>query len=128
MLDWLLWGICWGFMMLGCLFIVAGAVGLIRLPDLYTRLHAAGLADTGGTIFVLLALFLQSVFVFGHSLAAIKISLILFFTLITSPTASHTLAKTALLSGHVPTDENGLPILDSPETAQVLARSRQRKH
>jgi len=115
-------------LLIGCVFIIAGAIGLGRLPDLYTRLHGASLTDTGGTIFIMLALFLQASVAMGHAMAAIKVALILFFTMITSPTASHALAKTALLSGHVPTDGQGSPILDSPETAQRLARSRPDKH
>lgn len=127
MFDWLIWLLSWVFIAIGCVFIVAGAIGLIRMPDLYTRLHAASVTDTGGAIFIVLGLILQAVFVFDNPMAAIKVMLVLFFTLFTAPTASHALAKTALLSGQVPTDENGKPILDSPETAQKLARSRPEK-
>lgn len=127
MFDWLIWAVSWLLMLTGCVFIVSGGIGLIRMPDLYTRLHAASVTDTGGAIFIVLGLLLQAVFVFDNPMAAIKVVLVLFFTLFTSPTASHALAKTALLSGHVPTDENGDPILDSPETAQMLARSRPEK-
>ena len=127
MFDWFIWAVSWALIGVGCVFIVSGAVGLIRLPDLYTRLHAASVTDTGGAIFIVLGLTLQAIFVFENPMAAIKVVLVLFFTLITSPTASHALAKTALLSGHVPTDENGKPILDSPESAQLLARSRPEK-
>jgi len=93
-------------MLIGCVFLFAGGVGLIRLPDLYTRVHAAGVTDTGSTIFMLLLL------------------LILFFTLFTTPTSSHALAKTALLSGLVPSDEHGKPLLSSPQLARQLALSR----
>lgn len=127
MFDWLILILSWLFIATGCVFIVAGGIGLLRMPDLYTRLHAASVTDTGGAIFVVLGLLLQALFVFDNPMAAIKVVLILFFTLFTAPTASHALAKTALLSGHVPTDENGKPILDSPETAQLLARSRPEK-
>ena len=121
---WIIWIISWLLILTGCVFIVSGGIGLIRMPDLYTRLHAASVTDTGGAIFVMLGLLLQAVFVYGSWLIAAKVIIVLFFTLITSPTASHALAKTALLSGLVPTDANGKPILDSPETAQRLARSR----
>ncbi len=127
MFDWIIWLLSWLFIGTGCVFIVAGAIGLFRMPDLYTRLHAASVTDTGGAIFIILGLVLQAVFVEHNPIAAIKVVLILFFTLFTAPTASHALAKTALLSGHVPTDENGDPILDSSETAQKLARSRPEK-
>ena len=124
MIDALVFAVSWILMAIGCVFVVSGAVGLIRMPDLYTRLHTASLTDTGGVIAISLALILQSVFVFGSAMAAFKVTLILFFTLFTAPTASHALAKTALLCGQVPVDCDGKPILDSPETATLLARSR----
>ncbi len=124
MFDWIIGLLSWLLILTGCVFIISGAIGLVRMPDLYTRLHAASVTDTGGAIFIVLGLLLQALFVFDNPMAAIKVVLVLFFTLFTAPTASHALAKTALLSGQVPTDENGEPILDSPETAQKLARSR----
>jgi len=124
MLDGIISLISWILMLIGCVFIVTGAVGLIRMPDLYSRLHAASITDTGGALFIALALILQSVFVFGSVMAAIKMLLILFFTLITAPTASHALAKAALLSGLIPTDAQGHPLLESEQEATELARSR----
>jgi len=124
MLDILILLISWAFMITGCVFVVSGSVGLMRMPDFYTRLHAASLTDTGGTLFIGLALIVQALFVFDNHMAAIKMSLIVFFALFTSPTASHALAKTALLCGRVPTDRAGKPLLDSPEEATMLARSR----
>ena len=124
MFDLLIHLASWALTLVACVFIIAGAVGLVRLPDLYSRLHAASVTDTGGTIFLVAALALQAVFVFGDAMAAIKVVLIMFFTLFTSPTASHALAKTALLSGHVPVDRDGKPLLDSPEEASRMARSR----
>ena len=124
MMELLIQLISWSLMITGCVFVLSGAVGMLRMPDLYTRLHAASLTDTGGTIFIGLALIVQAVFVFDNHMAAIKMTLIIFFALFTSPTASHVLAKTALLCGQVPTDGNGKPILESPEQATMLARSR----
>ena len=124
MLVWLAWGISWLLIATGCVFLVGGALGLVRLPDLYTRLHAASVTDTGGAIFILLGLAVQAVALYGSALIAIKLLLVLVFTLFTTPTASHALAKTALLCGHVPVDENGQPVLESGEKASQLARSR----
>ena len=124
MIDFVIMIISGVLMTIGCVFVVSGAVGMVRMPDLYTRLHAASLTDTGGAIFISLALIIQSVFVFGSAMAAIKVTLFLFFTLFTSPTASHALAKTALLSGLVPTAADGKPLLESSEEATHLARSR----
>ena len=124
MIDWLVWLVSWAMILGGALFVVAGGVGLVRMPDLYTRLHAASVTDTGGTILLAIGLFVQAVFVFGNAVAALKVLLILFFTLFTAPTASHALAKIALLSGQVPLGADGKPVLDSPESARRLARSR----
>ena len=124
MIDAAVWFVSWVAILGGSVFIVAGGVGMVRFPDLYTRLHAASMTDTGGAILLSFGLFLQAVFVFGNALAAIKVALILFFTLFTAPTASHALAKTALLCGQVPLGVDGKPILDSPEEATQLARSR----
>lgn len=114
----------WVSMLIGCIFVLAGGVGLVRFPDLYTRLHAAGVTDTGGTIFMVLAMILVTIAQYQNPWIAGKLLLILFFTLFTSPTSSHALAKTALLSGLVPKNEHGDPIIGSPELAQKMALSR----
>lgn len=75
----------------GALFVLIGGVGVIRMPDVYTRLHAAGLTDTLGAILILLGLMVLG----GFSLITVKLILILLFLLLTSPTASHALAKAA---------------------------------
>jgi len=124
MVDLIIQFVSWILMIVGCIFLVSGAVGLVRMPDLYTRLHTASLTDTGGALFIGLALILQAVFLFDNPMAAIKIALIILFTLFTSPTASHALAKTALLCGQIPLDGNGKPMLGSSEEATQLARSR----
>lgn len=124
MFDLLILLVSWALMIVGCVFVVSGAVALVRMPDLYTRLHGASLTDTGGTLIIGFALIIQALFVFDNSMAAVKMGLILLFTLFTSPTASHALAKTALLCGQVPLDAKGNPLLDGPEQASLLARSR----
>ena len=116
--------ISWPLAFAGVVFVVAGAVGMYRLPDLYTRLHAASVTDTGATLLIGAALIVQAILVFGSLMAAVKLLLIIAFTLFTAPTASHALAKTALLAGQVPVDGKGRPLLDSPEMATRLARSR----
>jgi len=119
--------LAWVLILIGCVLVVAGGIGLIRFPDLYTRLHAAGVTDTGGTIFMVLAMIIIAVVEYQNPWIAGKLLLILFFTLFTTPTSSHALAKTALLSGLVPKDENGEPIIESPELAQKIALSREPK-
>ena len=80
---------------LGAGLVMVGGLGLIRMPDLFTRLHAASVADTAGAGFMLLGFMLQA----GLSLAAFKLVLILAFLVFTTPTAAHALAHAALIDG-----------------------------
>lgn len=79
-----------------CVFV--GGVGMLRMPDLYTRMHAASVTDTAGLGFVILGLALQS----GFSLVLVKLAAILIFLFVTSPTAAYALANAAQLAGHRP--------------------------
>lgn len=88
----------WACLVSGGVFCVVGAVGLLRMPDFYTRMHAASVIDTAGAGLVLLGLVLQA----GLTLVSAKllvIGLLLFFA---SPTASHALARAAMLRGLKP--------------------------
>ncbi|SDZ80497.1 monovalent cation/H(+) antiporter subunit G [Microbulbifer marinus] len=76
---------------LGCFFMLSGAVGLLRFPDFYTRMHAAGVTDTLATFLILGGLMLLA----GWSLALFKLGLILLFLFFTGPVASHALARAA---------------------------------
>ena len=79
----------------GGAFVLIGGVGVLRMPDLYTRMHAASLTDTMGTLLILGGVIVQA----GFSLAAVKLVAIALFLLITGPTATYALANAALLSG-----------------------------
>jgi len=85
----------WASLSIGGIFIFIGGVGALRMPDLYTRIHAASLTDTTGAVLVLVGVMLQA----GLSLATLKLAAILFFLLLTSPTASNALASAAMLAG-----------------------------
>lgn len=93
--------ISWMLFVLGGAFVFIGGLGAIRLPNFYTRMHAASLTDSMGTILILLAIMLQA----GWSLATIKLITILGFLMLTGPTATYALANAALLSGMKPTLE-----------------------
>lgn len=82
----------------GAAFLLIGGVGVLRLPDVFTRVHAAGLADTMGAALVLVGLMLET----GWDLITAKLILILLFLWLTSPVSSHALAKIALKDGHQP--------------------------
>ncbi len=85
----------WFFLMAGAAFCVIGGIGMIRMPDFYSRSHAASLTDTLGASLILLGLGLQA----GLSLIAVKLLFIFIFLLITSPTAAHALVKAAYSKG-----------------------------
>lgn len=91
----ILYYLSWGLLVCGGLLLIVGAIGILRFPDLYTRIHPAGLIDTGGASLILCGLMLQS----GWSLVTVKLLLILFFLLFTGPTATHALARAALAGG-----------------------------
>ncbi len=86
------------FLFLGCFFILSGSVGLIKLPDVFCRIHAAGLIDTLGTGFIILSLIIHS----GFSLLSLKLLLIPLFILFTSPISGHAISLFAHESGHKP--------------------------
>lgn len=88
----------WALIIVGSFFSIVGGIGLIRLPDFYTRGHAAGMTDTMGAGCILLGLCLQG----GLTLITVKILFILLFLFFGSPTASHALGKGAYLSGLKP--------------------------
>ena len=88
----------WILLTLGGVFVLIGGIGALRMPDLYTRMHAASLTDSAGAILVILGIILQA----GLTLATIKLIAILLFLLFTSPTASNALASAALLAGTRP--------------------------
>ena len=88
----------WLLMTAGGAFVFIGGLGALRMPDLYTRMHAASVTDSMGAILVLLGIMLQA----GWSLATIKLIAILLFLLLTSPTSSYALASAALLAGKRP--------------------------
>jgi multicomponent Na+:H+ antiporter subunit G len=82
----------------GAFFLVAGGIGLIRFPDFYTRMHAAGMTDTMGAGLVLLGMVLQS----GDVLTSVKLVLIGFFIFFTSPTSTYEIENDAFSQGLKP--------------------------
>jgi multicomponent Na+:H+ antiporter subunit G len=77
---------------------IVGAIGIVRFPDVYTRLHAAGVTDTGGATLAIVGLMLVS----GLSLVTLKLAILWVFLMLTSPAASHALANAAFGSGERP--------------------------
>jgi multicomponent Na+:H+ antiporter subunit G len=90
--------VTWVFLLTGSFFSIVGGVGILRMPDLFTRMHAAGITDSAGAGLILTGLMVQA----GPSLAGFKLLCILGFLLLTSPTASHALARAAMARGFGP--------------------------
>jgi len=77
---------------------VIGGIGLLRMPDFYTRIHAASVSDALGAGMVLAGLLLQA----GSALVALKLLVVGLLIFFTSPAATHALARAALERGLEP--------------------------
>lgn len=82
----------------GALLCVIGAIGVLRFPDFYTRLHAASVTDTGGAGLLLIGMILLA----GWSIISIKLVFIFIFLFLTSPTATNAVANAAFVAGLEP--------------------------
>ena len=87
--------VSWILLIAGSLFCVIGGIGLLRLPDFFSRMHGAGITDTLGAALVLVGLMVQA----GLSLLTVKLIMILIILWLTSPTSTHAIAKAARMSG-----------------------------
>ncbi len=88
--------VSWVVLMAGCFFCIVGGIGIVRLPDFYTRTHAASITDTMGAGLVLLGLMLQAD---GEWLVISKLVFVALFLFVTSPTSGHALVKAAFAEG-----------------------------
>ena len=88
----------WACVLSGSAVVLIGGVGMIRLPDFYSRGHAAGMTDTLGAGLIVLGMMAEA----GWSLNLARLAFILLFLLFTGPAASHALAHAALVSGLEP--------------------------
>lgn len=93
-MDW----ISWALLVSGSVFVVIGAFGVIRMPDLYTRMHAASVTETLGAMLVMSGLMIQT----GWSLPTFKLFAVLLFLLFTAPVASYAMANAAMIGGIKP--------------------------
>lgn len=93
--------ISWGLIALGSIFVVIGAIGIYRLPDVFTRLHATGVIDITGATFLFLGMALQSTSI----IVTFKLFALFGLLFFTSPVATHALAQAALADGVKPVAE-----------------------
>jgi multicomponent Na+:H+ antiporter subunit G len=92
--------------LLGSVFMVIGALGVVRMPDIFTRLHAASVSDTFGVNLILLGLILVG----GLTLVSVKLAFLLAFLFLTGPVATHAVARAALDAGVKARDAKGQPM------------------
>lgn len=88
----------WVLLLGGGAFVIIGGIGLLRLPDFYTRLHAAGMTDTLGAGLIILGMMVEG----GLSLVTVKLVLLGALIFLTSPTATHAIANAAFTAGLEP--------------------------
>lgn len=87
-----------GLLIIGAACVLIGGIGVIRMPDLYSRMHASSLTDTMATLALFSGMMLHS----GLTLATLKLLAIMIFLLLTGPTATYALANAAYTSGMTP--------------------------
>lgn len=85
----------WALFLAGGAAVVTGAIGIVRFPDFYTRLHAAGITDTAGAELLLLGMMLQA----PSWLVVAKLVFVGFFLFMTSPVSTHAIAHAAWVVG-----------------------------
>jgi multicomponent Na+:H+ antiporter subunit G len=88
----------WTLILLGSFFTVVGAFGLVRMPEVFTRMHAASVTDTLGVGFLILGMALQA----GFSLITLKLAFLLALFFFTGPVVTHALAQACLHEGIQP--------------------------
>lgn len=93
----------WIFLLSGSLVLLSATVGILRMPSFYTRMHAASVNETLGTGLILLGLASHA---WGNWEVLLKLGMILVFTVLTAPMATHALARAAYLYGIRPNSES----------------------
>lgn len=83
---------------LGCFFVLVAAIGVVRFPDFYSRMHPAGKADTLGQTLILSGLIVYE----GFTFVSVKLVLVVLFIFIVNPTATHAIARAAHTGGVKP--------------------------
>ena len=90
---------------LGLIFLIGSMIGMLRLPDFYSRVHASGNSETLGTMLVFLGLAVYN----GVSITSAKLLIILMFIFVGNPIGSHILTKAAYKTGHPVWTKKTLP-------------------
>lgn len=105
----------------GAFFLLVGSIGIIRLPDFYTRTHATSKSDTLGLMLVLAGLAIHE----GFDLNSVKLLLVLAFVVLTNPVGAHALARAALKFGLRPTFAGEPRDAGAAELREITGESRE---
>ncbi|MCW3134621.1 MAG: monovalent cation/H(+) antiporter subunit G [Methanophagales archaeon] len=99
------------FLAAGIFFMFTGVIGLLRLPDFYTRLHATGKCDTLGEVLIIVGLLLDHIYYYVYllpeaplsvKLVPVKLIFLIVFIFLANPTATHAIMKAAYKTGVKP--------------------------
>jgi multicomponent Na+:H+ antiporter subunit G len=83
------------FVVIGIIFMLVGSIGILRLPDFYSRTHAVSKSDTLGIMFVIIGLVIYE----GFTQSSLKLLLIVLFIALANPVGTHALARAAYKKG-----------------------------
>ena len=90
--------IAWALIAAGGFFVIVSAIGINRMPDVFTRIHAVSVGDTFGAALMLVGMMVVA----GFSLVSVKLLFLLLFLWFIGPVATHAIARTALQAGEKP--------------------------
>ena len=105
---------------IGVVALLIGSLGLIRLPDVFCRIHAVGMIDTAGASFIILGMVIHE----GLSLVSVKLVLIGVFLFFTSPIATHAVAQVAYKMGVKPVGRNLVKTASGKASAARTAKGK----
>lgn len=86
------------FILFGLIFFFFGTIGIIRFPDIYTRLQASSKCDGAGAVALLVGFIIRE----GFNTYSLQMLIIIFFILLTSPVSTHAIARSAAIRGIKP--------------------------
>ena len=122
-LEWIVEIASWISILLGSAFMLIGALGTLRFPDFWSRLHAVSVTDSAGMLLLTLGMCIQG----GFTLVTVKLIIIGVFLFITGPTATHAVANAAFVSGFLPSGaENFNRKLDIPNAKAKKKKTKKR--
>ncbi|MBD8065366.1 monovalent cation/H(+) antiporter subunit G [Devosia sp. PTR5] len=108
-------------LLIGAIFMLLATIGVLRLPDLYTRMHAASKAGAVGGGFILLAV----AFISQDAAVSLRALAGVVFLILTTPVSAHLLARASYIAGYRPCEET---LLDELESKSDLNPATQSSH